>query len=226
MARRAVVALAGAIVTVAIAVLVFQTGLWVDVVGVGEYDRGTVTVTDSDNATSCTTCTTPSTATTTPSTATTPCTAPRNRTAVATCDGSRTLATVDVRIADTLSQRRTGLSDTESLGPNEGMLFVHDGESVQTYVMRDMDFALDIIYIDANRTITTIHHAPPPPEGERYSERYSGRAKYVLEVNRGWTNQTGVSVGDTVELPAGVERPTVGSDGQHDTANSQKAPAS
>jgi len=185
MGRRAFVAVAGAIGVVAVAFLLFQTGLWVDIVGVGEYDRGTVTVTDSND--------------------TTRCTAPPNRTAVAACDGSRTLGTVDVRIADTQPQRYTGLSDTESLGPNEGMLFVHDEEDVQTYVMRDMDFALDIIYIDANGTITTIHHAPPPPEGESYSERYPGRAKYVLEVNRGWTNSTGVSVGDTVELPAGVE---------------------
>lgn len=188
MARRAFVALAGVIVALAVAVLAIQTGVWVDIVGVGEYDRGTVTVTDNSTPT-----------------ATTPCTAPPNRTAVAACDGSRTLGTVDVRIAANDRQRWTGLSDTESLGPDEGMLFVHGEEETQTYVMRDMDFALDIIYIDANRTITTIHHAPPPPEGESYSERYSGRAKYVLEVNRGWTNRTGVSVGDTVELPAGVE---------------------
>lgn len=185
MARRAFVALAGVIVALAVAVLAIQTGLWVEIVGVGEYEQGTVTVTDSND--------------------TTPCTSPPNRTAVAACNGSRTLGTVDVRIADTRSQRITGLSDTESLDTNEGMLFVHGGEDVQTYVMRDMDFALDIIYIDANRTITTIHHAPPPPEGESYSERYSGRAKYVLEVNRGWTNRTGVGVGDTVELPAGVD---------------------
>ncbi|MFC6756443.1 MULTISPECIES: DUF192 domain-containing protein [Haloarcula] len=205
MARRAVVALVGAIVALAVAVLALQTGLWVDVVGVGEYDRGTVTVTDADNTTSCSTCTSTPTATTTTPTATAPCTVPPNRTAVAACDESRTLGTVDVRIAANDRQRWTGLSDTESLGPNEGMLFVHPEEDVQTYVMRDMDFALDIIYIDANRTITTIHHAPPPPEGESYSERYSGRAKYVLEVNRGWANRTGVSVGDTVELPDGVE---------------------
>ncbi|MBX0288140.1 DUF192 domain-containing protein [Halomicroarcula sp. F28] len=199
MARRAVVALVGVIVALAVAVLALQTGLWVDVVGVGEYDRGTVTVTDSDNSTPC--CTTTPTETTTAA----PCTVPPNRTAVATCEGSRALGTVDVRISDTFDQRRLGLSDTESLGPNEGMLFVHDEEGEYPYVMRDMDFDIDIIFIDANRTITTIHHASKPPEGESYSEQYSGRGKYVLEVNRGWANRTGTSVGDTVELPAGVD---------------------
>ena len=185
MARRAVAALLGVIVAVAVAVLALQTGLWVDVVGVGEYDRGTVTVTDSDNAT--------------------PCTAPPNRTAVAACGDGRTLGTVAVRIAANEAQRYTGLSDTDSLGPNEGMLFVHPTEDEYAYVMRDMDFDLDIVFIDSNGTITTIHHAPAPPEGESYSERYAGRGKYVLEVNRGWTNRTGVGVGDTVELPARVE---------------------
>ena len=186
MARRAVVAFVGLVAALAVAVLVIQTGLWVDVVGVGEYDRGTVTVTDTDSNTI------------------TPCTTPPNRTAVAACDGSRTLATVDVRIAANERQRYTGLSDTESLGPDEGMLFVHPEEGTQTYVMREMDFDLDIIFIAENRTITTIHHASRPPEGESYSERYPGQGKYVLEVNRGWTNRTGVGVGDTVELPAGV----------------------
>ncbi len=185
MARRAVVALVGVIVVLAVAVLALQTGLWVDVVGVGEYNRGTVTVTDTDNST--------------------PCTAPPNRTAVSACDGSRTLGTVDVRIAANDRQRWTGLSDTESLGPNEGMLFVHEEEETHSYVMRDMDFDLDIIFIDSNGTITTIHHAAAPPEGESYSKTYSGQGKYVLEVNRGWANRTGTSVGDTVELPAGVD---------------------
>jgi len=185
MARRTLAAMVGAVVVLVGAVFVLQSGLWVDIVGVGEYDEGTVTVTDGDN--------------------TTACTAPPNRTAVAACNASRTLGTVDVRIADTQTQRYTGLSDTESLGRDEGMLFVHEQEDRYGYVMRDMDFDIDIIFIAENGSITTIHHASAPPEGESYSTEYSGRGKYVLEVNRGWTNRTGVSVGDTVELPAGVQ---------------------
>ncbi len=184
MGRRAVAAFVGVIVALAVALLVFQTGFWVDVVGVGGYETGTVTVADSDNST--------------------PCTPPPNRTAVAVCTDSRTRATVDVRIAANDTQRYVGLSDTESLGPDEGMLFVHDRESHHAYVMREMAFDIDIIFIDSDGIITTIHHASMPPEGESYSERYGGRGKYVLEVNRGWANRTGVSVGDRTELPAGV----------------------
>jgi hypothetical protein len=69
MARRAFAALVGVLGVVAVAVLALQTGLWVDIVGVGGYERGTVTVTGSEN--------------------TTPCTAPPNQTAVAACDEYR-----------------------------------------------------------------------------------------------------------------------------------------
>jgi len=186
MSRRAFGALVGLLGLVVVGFLVFQSGLWVDIVGVGEYDEGTVTINDGNQ-----------TATATPDDWGT-------ETAAAVRDG-RQLATVEVRIAETVTQRRTGLSDTESLGPNEGMLFVHDDEGEYTYVMRRMSFPLDIIFIAENGTITTIHHAPTPPEGETYSEEYPGTGKYVLEVNRGWTNETGVTVGDTVELPDSVE---------------------
>lgn len=112
------------------------------------------------------------------------------------------LGTVDVRVADTYAKRYTGLSDTDSLGPNEGMLFVHDGEDQYAYVMREMAFPLDILFIATNGTITRIHHAELPPEGTTGPDlkRYRGSGKYVLEVPYGWTNRTGVEPGDAVEI--------------------------
>jgi uncharacterized membrane protein (UPF0127 family) len=116
------------------------------------------------------------------------------------------LATVSVRVANDRSERYTGLSTTGSLDPGEGMLFVHPEEGSYGYVMRDMAFPLDIVFVAANGTITTIHEAPTEP-GESGSQltKYRGRGKYVLEVPRGYTNATGVEVGDTVEIPDGVE---------------------
>ncbi|WP_424001063.1 DUF192 domain-containing protein [Haloarcula salina] len=191
MQRRLAVGIAVAAVAVAVVfgAATVLPGLWVDVVGVGDYEEGTVTIHDN----------------TTPETATPiPCDRSPNATEVVACSDSRQLATVTVNISDTGRQRYVGLSETASLGPDEGMLFVHESEETHTYVMRNMSFPLDIIFVAENGTITTIHHAPTPPDGEQYSERYSGYGKYVLEVNRGWTNRTGVAVGDRVELPAEV----------------------
>ncbi len=118
-------------------------------------------------------------------------------------DGTR-LAVVEVRVADTFQKRYTGLSDTDSLDENEGMLFVHDGEARRSYVMRDMAFPLDIVFIAGNGTITEIHHATVPSEGTSESELtpYRGYGKYVLEVRLGYTNETGIEEGDRVEIAA------------------------
>jgi uncharacterized membrane protein (UPF0127 family) len=112
-------------------------------------------------------------------------------------NGTR-LATVDSWVADTFSKRYTGLSDTSALEPGQGMLFVFDNEGERKFVMRDMAFPLDMVFIDADGTITTIHHAPVESDGNL--TQYSGRAKYVLEVPMGYTNRTGVEVGDRVRI--------------------------
>ncbi|OVE85083.1 DUF192 domain-containing protein [Natronolimnobius baerhuensis] len=110
-------------------------------------------------------------------------------------------AVVDVDVADTYSERYTGLSDHDSLEDGEGMLFVHASESERTYVMREMDFDIDIIFIDGDREITTIEHARAPEPGEDGEDlEHTGHGQYVLEVPRGYANETGMSVGDEVEL--------------------------
>lgn len=112
------------------------------------------------------------------------------------------LANVSAVISDSSAERFTGLSDTESLGPNEGMLFVYEREGHHAYVMRDMDFPLDIIYVAADGTITKIHHAPLPPDntGEMDLKQYEGDGQYVVEVNYNFTVEHNVSEGDTIEI--------------------------
>jgi len=112
-------------------------------------------------------------------------------------NGTR-LATVDAWLADSFVKRYTGLSDTSALEPGQGMLFVHDEEGKHAYVMRDMAFPLDMVFVAADGTITTIHHAPVESDGDL--TEYSGRAKYVLEVPMGYTNRTGVEEGDRVRI--------------------------
>jgi uncharacterized membrane protein (UPF0127 family) len=107
-------------------------------------------------------------------------------------------ATVSVRVADTSTKRFVGLSKTDSLDPGSGMLFVHDTESTQSYVMREMSFPLDIVFIGSDNRISEIHHAPVD------GGSYQGRAQYVLEVERGWANATGVDAGDRVQIPEHV----------------------
>lgn len=116
-----------------------------------------------------------------------------------TPDGDR-LGTVNAAIAETGDQRYLGLSDAESLPQDAGMLFVFPSprESL-TFVMREMDFGIDIVYADAEGTIVEIHDAPAPGPNEDGSEqRYPGSGQYVLEVPYKWTDRNGVAVGDVL----------------------------
>ncbi len=116
-------------------------------------------------------------------------------------EDDETLAVVDAEVADTRSERLTGLSEHDSLDAGEGMLFVHDDEDERTYVMRNMSFGIDIVFVDADGEITTIHSAPEPaPDEDGEDQEYSGRGKYVLEVPEGYMTEQGASVGDRVEI--------------------------
>ena len=112
---------------------------------------------------------------------------------------NETKAVIDVEVADTRHERYVGLSEHESLERGEGMLFVHESEGERTYVMRDMDFDIDIVFVGADGEITSIHHARAPEPGEDGEDlRYSGQGKWVLEVPSSYVNETGITVGDEV----------------------------
>ena len=113
---------------------------------------------------------------------------------------------VRAAVADTTDERYTGLSDHESLADDEGMLFVHATERERTYVMRNMAFDIDIVFVDSSGEITAIHEARAPEPGEDGEElRYSGHGQYVLEVNRGTMAAAGVEPGDRILIDG--ERP-------------------
>jgi len=108
---------------------------------------------------------------------------------------------VRAAIADTREKRYLGLSDATSLPENAGMLFVFsEPRDSLRFVMREMDFGIDIIYADAEGTITRIHNAPERGGRTRTgaSSGIGGSGQYVLEVPYKWTDRNGIEVGDTL----------------------------
>ena len=111
------------------------------------------------------------------------------------------LGSVTAAVVDTPELRYLGLSDTEGLPADRGMLFVYDAVDDRTFVMREMSFGIDIVYADGDGAITEIHHAPAPaPDENGEEQQYPGRGQYVLEVAYEWTTDRDVGVGDVLVL--------------------------
>ncbi len=108
---------------------------------------------------------------------------------------------VGVEIADTDAERQTGLMGRTVLPEDAGMLFVFEGEQALSFWMRDTLIPLSIAYIDAQGRIVDIQDMEPlddvPPHYVSAEP-----ARYALEVNQGFFEERGVTVGDLVELPA------------------------
>lgn len=111
--------------------------------------------------------------------------------------------TFQVLMANTDALRVKGLSGRKDFGGYGGMVFTFPQADYYTFVMRDMLFPIDIVWING-KTIVDIKERLPPEAGREESEltRYSGvsTADTVIELPAGFAQQNGVKIGDKVQL--------------------------
>lgn len=94
-----------------------------------------------------------------------------------------------------------GMMFRESLAPDRGMLFIHGGLGHYPYWMFQVKMPLDIIWMDASRTIVEIsENTPPCPEGSKKCQTYGGKqpAQFVLEMAAGSVTKHNLRVGNTL----------------------------
>jgi uncharacterized membrane protein (UPF0127 family) len=103
--------------------------------------------------------------------------------------------TINVKVAQTNKDRVKGLSGRRNLPENSGMLFVFDQPRILSFWMKEMNFPLDIIWIDQNRKVVGIERNISP---ETYPKIYSPEtpSKYALEINGGYSDKIGLSIGE------------------------------
>ena len=106
---------------------------------------------------------------------------------------------VKVDLALTGEAKRQGLSVREELGENEGMLFVFDHPEKLGFGMKDMKFAIDIIWLDEQGGVVFIKRNALP---KSYPEIFKPTedSKYVLEVPANFSLKNNLNVGDLTEF--------------------------
>ncbi len=106
---------------------------------------------------------------------------------------------IRIETAVTRQERETGLSGRLSLEKGSGMLFIFDNDGPQPIWMKDMNFSIDIMWIDVNKKVVHIEENVSP---DTFPRAFSStvNARYVLEVPAGSVQEYGIKITDQVDF--------------------------
>lgn len=98
----------------------------------------------------------------------------------------------NVEVARTEEEKIKGLQEKESLGENEGMLFIYDEPQELAFWMKDTAIPLDIVFIDEDGEVISVQ------QGQPYDETLleEDGVMYILEVNQ----NSGIQPGDELDI--------------------------
>jgi uncharacterized protein len=106
---------------------------------------------------------------------------------------------INVELALDNATWEKGLMSRTGLDTNSGMLFIFPTATNRSFWMKDTLIPLDIIFLDSDLRVLNIHKNTKPNQTiELYSS--NGPAKYVLEVNAGWSRSHGIQPGQELVL--------------------------
>ncbi len=110
---------------------------------------------------------------------------------------------LNVLVAKSIYQQNKGLGERESIHPYDGMLFPFVLLDKHAMVMRDMEFAIDIIWFYNSEVVDIASNIEPEGDLPDYAlHKYFPRkdANFVLEVEAGWADKNGLKIGDKLEI--------------------------
>lgn len=105
---------------------------------------------------------------------------------------------IAVDVADTEAKRTQGLSGRESLSYGAGLLMKFDEDGYPGVWMKDMNFPIDIIWIDKDWIVRDVTPSVGP---ETYPQAFypKEQIRYILEVPAGFADIRNITIGSPVE---------------------------
>ncbi|CAN5503142.1 hypothetical protein BH18THE1_BH18THE1_07660 [soil metagenome] len=98
--------------------------------------------------------------------------------------------------------RIKGLSGSEKLNENEGMLFLFDKPSKQGFWMNEMKYPIDIIWLDSNSSVVHIEKNLEPCKIFLACPVYNPQVDslYVIELSAGFVDRHSIKNGTIIDL--------------------------
>ena len=108
---------------------------------------------------------------------------------------------ISVEVADTVEKRSLGLGKRSGLENGWGMLFVFEKRKQHGFWMKDMQFPLDIIWLDNHRIVHILRNVQPAKSGvipPVMTPPVSGN--FVLEIDSGRADELKLQVGQRLKF--------------------------
>jgi len=99
---------------------------------------------------------------------------------------------IRAEVANTFETRARGLMYRESLGGNQGMLFVFPQLERHCMWMKNTPLALSVAFLDERGEVISISEMEPHTENSHCAAR---PAKFALEMSKGWFQSKGIRAG-------------------------------
>lgn len=108
------------------------------------------------------------------------------------------ITAIDVAVADDDKSRTEGLMAVTDLPEDAGMLFIFDENRERSFWMANTPLSLDILFVNENFEIVRIHQNTTPYSQDNIPSEVP--AKYVVEVNAGYTLRHDITEGATIRI--------------------------
>lgn len=114
-------------------------------------------------------------------------------------DSEQLISTIDVVIADDDDSRSEGLMNVHELPADAGMLFMFENEQPRSFWMANTPLSLDIMFVNSDLEIVRIHRNTTPYSHDQIRSELP--AKYVVEVNAGYSVRHDITEGMIISVP-------------------------
>jgi len=99
---------------------------------------------------------------------------------------------IQAEVAQTTNEQTIGLMHRQTMGINEGMLFIYDTPQIRCFWMRNTLLPLTIAFIADDGSIVNLKDMQPKTEKSHCSVK---PVRYALEMNQGWFDKRGLKPG-------------------------------
>lgn len=110
------------------------------------------------------------------------------------------VVTFRVEVAESAIARAKGLMFRDTLPVDAGMLFVYPEAGPRAFWMKYTRIPLDILFLDGEGRVLNVAEAEPCTSSPCKRYVSAGRARYVLEINRGLSRRHGFGPGTPAEI--------------------------